>query len=195
MKKVKVLCVAYNRPIELMQICSCFLVQTNPNWELTIMYDGIIPKQIQDIMNLFGDPRIYFTHSEKRNERWGHPNRKIMLQSTDGSSEDYILLTNEDNYYVPIFVDAMLRNAKENVGIVMCDTVHSYSSYTPHISELRECGIDMGAFVVRGDIAKAVGFKHEHFSADGRYAEECGEYCRKNGLEILHVNHLLFVHN
>ena len=192
--KLQVLCVAYNRPIELMELCLCFLRQTNPNWELTIMYDGVVPKQIQDIMNLFGDERIHFTHSEKRNQLWGHPNRKTMLEALQCDPGDFVLMTNDDNVYVPIFVDVMLE-AANNAGIVMCDTLHSYTRYTPHISELRECGIDMGAFIVRADVAKAVGFNHTHFSADGRYAQECGAYCKKIDLPIRHVKHLLFIHN
>ena len=192
--KLQVLCVAYNRPIELMELCICFLRQTNPNWELTIMYDGVVPKQISDIMGLFGDERIHFMHSPTRNGNYGHPNRKTMLEGLQCDSNDFVLMTNDDNVYVPIFVDVML-GATESAGVVMCNTLHSYTKYLPHISELRECGIDMGAFIVRADVAKSVGFNHIHFSADGKYAEECGLYCKEKGLGIKHVQHLLFIHN
>lgn len=192
--KLQVLCVAYGRSIELMELCISFLRQTNPNWELTIMYDGPVPKQIQDVMALFGDERIHFTHSETRNGLWGHPNRKTLLEALKCDSEDFVLLTNDDNVYVPVFVNVMLGATKDS-GIVMCDTLHSYTGYLPHVSELRECGIDMGAFIVRSDIAKEVGFNHTHFSADGKYAEECGAKCKELGLEIKHVRHLLFIHN
>lgn len=195
MKRLVVLCVAYGRSVELLEICCCFLRQTNPNWDLTIMYDGAVPKQVQDIMNLFDDERIHFTHSETRNQLWGHPNRKTMLENYVQREGDYVLLTNEDNYYVPMFAEVMLSACKEDTGVVMCNTVHSYTGYKAHISELRECGIDMGAFIVRGDVAKAVGFNHTHFSADGRYAEECRDYCTERNLGVMHANHLLFVHN
>ena len=192
--KLYIKAVAYDRPIQMMNLCGMFLVQTNPNWDLTIMYDGYPPKQVQDIMSLFADERIHFTHSGTRNGKWGHPNRKFMLQTLEDDKDSYVLLTNDDNMYVPVFVEAMLSACKEDVGLVFCDTLHSYIGYSVNKSKLRENFIDMGAFIVRCDIAKSVGFNHEHFSADGRYAEECGSYCAKNEIGIRYIDRPLFIH-
>ena len=193
-QKLHVLCVAYGRPIHLMNICGIFLVQTNPNWELTIMYDGKPPESIAGIMDLYNDPRITFTHSERRKQKWGHPNRKTMLEQVKANDDDIILLTNEDNMYVPIFVEAMLKTAKEGVGFVMCDILHNYEDYKVMEVKLKENYIDMGCFCVRADVAKKVGFNHVNFSADGRYAEDCAKYCKEKKLEILHIQRPLFIH-
>jgi hypothetical protein len=53
----------------------------------------------------------------------------------------------------------------------------------------------MGAFIVRADIAKENGFNHDHFSADGTYAEECARSCQRRGASIKKVNKAIFVHN
>lgn len=193
-RKIHVLCVAYERPIELISICCQFLVQTNPNWELTIMYDGKPPDEVVSNMSLFKDRRIHFRHSKERNGEWGHPNRDLMLKQVRSKKNDFILLTNDDNMYVPIFIDAMFSVINDNVGFVMCDVLHSYIGFKVMKTELKENHIDMGSFIVRSDIAKEVGFKHRNFSADGKYAEECGKSCYDNKLEILHVENPLFIH-
>lgn len=192
--KLYIKAVAYDRPIQMMNLCGMFLIQNNPNWDLTLMYDGYPPKQVHDIMSLFADERIHFTHSGSRNGKWGHPNRKAMIQSLEPDADSYVLITNDDNMYVPIFVDAMLSACKSDVGMVFCDTLHSYTGFTHTKSQLKENFIDMGAFIVRCDIAKEVGFNHEHFSADGRYAEECAKYCSDREIGIRYIDRPLFIH-
>lgn len=192
---IKVICVAYERPIELMILIGCFLVQMNPNWELYIIYDGQVPETIAKIMNIYNDKRIHFAHTETRNEGWGHPNRKIALDSLEGNKEDYVLITNDDNYYVPTFVDQMLKNAGENIGIVYCDCVHSYDYHNVTRSQLKEKGIDMGAFIVAYNIAKWNSFQYTHISADGAYAEQCRTTCANENFSIVYVPRPLFIHN
>ena len=88
--KLHVLMVAYNRPIELMNSCCLFIRQTNPSWDLRIMHDGVPPKNIIDMMRLFIDKRINFCHSKVRNELWGHPNRKTMLEELKCEDTDFV---------------------------------------------------------------------------------------------------------
>jgi hypothetical protein len=97
--------------------------------------------------------------------------------------------------YVPVFVEKMLDVVKHNTGIVYCNTVHSHMQYDVHLSELKENFIDIGAFIVRADAAKKTGFNHDHFSADGRYAEECVGTCRAMGLQIIKIHKPYFIHN
>ena len=118
----------------------------------------------------------------------------MMLQSIETTTGDYILLSNDDNYYVPRFVEFMLKNTTGN-GIIYCDTVHSHMEYGYHVSDLKENFIDIGAFIVREDIAKKTGFNYDHFSADGVYAEECYANCKRKGLKALKINKPLFIHN
>ncbi len=193
-KILHILCVAYKRPIGIMNICCQFLVQTNPNWELTVMYDGPIPQYIQNIMGLFGDKRIQFKNSKNRKGKWGHPNRKTMIEELSCDKNDLVLLTNEDNMYVPIFVDAILGVMTKKSGMIMCNLLHSYKDFKVMEVKLKENYIDLGCFAVRSVIAKSIGFNFRHISADGRYAEECALYCKENNLEILHIKEPLFIH-
>jgi hypothetical protein len=195
MKKLHTLMVAYRRPIELMTSCGLFLRQTNPNWDLKIIHDGVPPKQVSDIMNLFGDERIKFNYSKTRNSFWGHPNRKKMLEDLVCEDTDFVLMTNDDNIIVPNFIEQMLGVTTEKTGFVMCDMVHSYCFYDYFKTQLKVGFIDMGAFIVRADVAKAVGFNHiNEFVADGLYAVECGTYCVEHNLDILHIEKPLFIH-
>jgi hypothetical protein len=171
-------------------------MQTNPNWKLHIIYDGPAPDQILSIMeSLMKDSRIRFYQSPERYQRYGHPNRRIMLQTIECSSKDFILLTNDDNYYVPRFVEFMFKEVIFNTGIIYCDTVHSHMDYRLHTSELKENFIDLGAFIVRADVAKETGFLYDHFSADGRYAEDCVATCQRRHLKSVKIKKPLFVHN
>ncbi len=198
-----VIVIAYERPIPLRGLIDSFLVQTCQAYCLYIIHDGEPSKQIKDLIKSYGDPlyseflpRIKFIWSPTRVQNYGHPNRKWGIKRLIGQNDDYVLLTNDDNYYVPTFVGQMLNAGKElSVGITMCDTIHSHLGHIVHESILIEGGIDMGAFIVRYPIAKAVGFNHIHMSADGRYAVECGNYCRSHGLSIIHTHRPLFIHN
>ena len=198
--KIHIICVAYERPIPLQILIGSFIVQTNPNWVLHIVYDGPAPQEILDIVALFTkDKRVRFYESPERYQNYGHPNRKTMLQTIVTEPGDFILMTNDDNYYVPVFVEYMIavrrQRSGQRAGIIYCNTVHSHAGYDVHNSELHENCIDMGAFMVREDIAKITGFNHIHFSADGTYAEECMRTCLKNRLKAVKINKPLFIHN
>jgi hypothetical protein len=200
MPKIHCICVAYERYEPLEILIRCFLIQTCPDWVLHIVYDGPAPQRIMDIIEPFThgnrkDDRIHFYQSDERYQNYGHPNRRSMLQSIKCDTKDFILLSNDDNYYVPVFIEKMIEVAKPNTGIIYCNTVHSHMQYDINVSELKENFIDIGAFIVRSDVAKATGFNHDHFSADGRYAEECAGTCRARGLQITKIHKPYFIHN
>lgn len=193
--KLKVICVAYERPNQLLGLIASFVVQTDPRWELNIIYDGPVPDEINRVKKVIQDKRIFFANTETRNAKFGHPNRRAALESLIAEDSDYVLMTNDDNYYAPTFVAQMLKNCNDNIGMVYCDTIHSYQSHDVTRSFLFENGIDMGAFIVRFNIAKEIGFKHDHFSADGTYCTECRRMCASHGYSIVQVPRPLFVHN
>jgi hypothetical protein len=194
---IHVIMVAYERYTPLEIAVRSFMVQSNPDWVLHVVYDGQAPQGILDIVNplIQRDGRIHFYQSAERYQAYGHPNRRSMLQSIQCSPTDFVLMTNDDNYYVPKFIEWMLKFVDRTVGLVYCDTVHSHMEYDLHRSEIKENFIDIGAFIVRADVAKQTGFNHDHFSADGVYAEECAATCRGKGLRLVKVAKPLFVHN
>jgi len=139
--------------------------------------------------------RIKLYHSKDREGNYGHPNRKAMLEKIQCKPDDFILMTNDDNYYIPDFVKRVLEGATKTVGIIYWDMLHNYYNYDVLNTEIAVNKIDMGAFAVRADIAKAVGFNSMKFEADGIYAVECLRYCESKGLRSIKIKGVLFVHN
>lgn len=184
------------RPVPMRILIDCFLVQTNPNWELFIIHDGVGSKEVRAVgYNYADDPRIRYFESFKRRGQYGHPNRKVFLQNTEVATDEFLLLTNDDNMYCPVYVEYMLNAIKPNTGMVYCDTVHSHFKYDVLKTKIAVDHIDIGSFIVRADIAKAVGFNHFEFNGDGMYAVECRDACLAKGLTIEYVPKAIFIHN
>jgi GT2 family glycosyltransferase len=193
--KIHVIAVAYRRPEPLEILVKSFRVQTNKNWTLRIIHDGPPLDGMEEFCESLKDPRIEFDYTKNVNGFFGHVNRSMMLQNTEAESGDYVLITNDDNYYVPLFIEIMLEMCNPKVGFVFCNTVHNYMRYDVLQTQIRVGRIDMGSFIVRVDVAKAVGFNHTVEVADGIYAEECAAECRKRGLMIVGIPKPLFIHN
>lgn len=197
---IHVIVVAYQRYEPLEILIRSFLIQTNPNWVLHIIHDGPSPQRILDIIGIFidgarKDERIHFYESKERYEKYGHPNRRSMLQEIQADQKDFILMTNDDNYYICRFVEFFLKEVRPNTGMVYCNTLHSLTEYVIHNSTIGQGGIDMGAFIVRADVAKETGFNHDDAQADGFYAGECLARCQRKGLIAVKIEKALFVHN
>lgn len=204
---LRIIAVTFNQVAELTVFCSSLILQTNPDWELLLIHDGPIPEPVKKIMSIYNDPRIRMINSEIRHNDYGHSNRRLGLNMIDGIEDDYVYITNADNYVVPTFIEQMLGATKymringqgmmeeARVGIVYCDTVHSHYGHALHKSALKEGGLDMGSFIVRYDIAKSVGFTWTHYSADGAYAEAAKNKCDAMGIEYRYIPKPLFVHN
>ncbi len=196
MSTLHVICTVFGRAITLRRLIDCFILQTDPNWELHIIHDGPPPREIPAVMSLYRDERIHYEETPQVNGFWGHPNRKIMLHKLLFNRTDFVLMTNDDNIYAPVFVAEMLKKGRrgETVGMVYCDTIHSYLDYNILKTQLKVNYIDMGSFIVRVDVAKKVGFNHTHLSADGTYAVSCAEHCRSVRLACLPIPKALFIH-
>lgn len=197
MGTIKVIVVAYRRTLPLRILIDSFRVQTDKRWELHVIHDGEVPTDVKRIFDTYAglEPQITFYRSECRKGNYGHPNRRLMLEKIDIEENDFILLTNDDNYYVPEFVNYCHSHMTKTVGMIYFDMLHNYYSYDVLKTRPLINNIDMGAFIVRGSIAKKVGFKSDKYEADGIYCVACANYCRKNSFEIVKVPGILFVHN
>ena len=193
MDTLKILVVAYQRVLPLQIMIDCFRVQTDPRWEMHIIHDGPAPEEVKNIIP--DDPRINFYETKQRMKNWGHPNRRYLLNNVPAKIDDFILITNDDNYYVPTYVQYMRAAANTGVGIVYNDCLHNYYSYDVLKSKMQTNHIDMGSFIVRQDVAKSVGFTSDAFHADGIYAEACAGYCNTHSLSIKYIPKSLFIHN
>lgn len=193
--KLKVMSVAYERPVPMRILIDCFLVQTSLNWELNIVHDHKASEEVWKTVSLYDDPRIVFKESPERYGTYGHPNRKAYLEQIKPSKDEFILLTNDDNYYVPTMVSEVLTKCDPSVGMIYFDTVHSHFNYNVLKTKVQVDHIDVGAFVVRADVAKKVGFTNFAFNGDGYYACACADQCKRQGLRTVYIPKPLFVHN
>ena len=195
MNTLHIICTVFHRCITLRRLIDCFILQTSQNWVLHIVHDGPAPEGIKAVMALYNDPRIQYEETAQVNGKWGHPNRQMMIKKMILNHRDYLLITNDDNLYVPEFINYMLKKAGgSTAGMVYCDTVHSYMGYDVLKTQVRQNYIDMGSFIVRMDVAKRVGFNHFHEAADGTYAERCASFCKAGRLAVLYISKPLFIH-
>ena len=98
------------------------------------------------------------------------------------ASGDYLVLTNDDNYYVPKFIENRHRADPEDrhPDVVYFDMIHSHNKpggrqQTPYClfkTEYKRQNIDMGAAVVRTELARIAGFRDKSHDGDATYFEE-----------------------
>lgn len=193
--KLHVIATVYNRADPIKQLIYNMICQTNANWNLHVVQDGSEFQETKMFIKSLKDPRITFTSTKKVNGHFGFPNRNMMLKKIKGEPGDFVLHTNDDNQYLPVFVDIFLRNCNDKTGFIFCNTMHSYFHYEILHTRIQVGNIDMGSFIVRLDVARATGFSALHDCADGVYAEECAAECRRQGLDIKMIPKTLFIHN
>ena len=186
---VEFLISTYNRNNLLRCILASLVAQSDDDWVAHVIIDNP-DSLVEGIMKQsINDDRIRYTRLEERYNDWGHTPHQLYKQKCNA---DYIVMTNDDNYYTPNFVKELKIAAESHPGMIYCDMVHSHYNYqyfkcTPVIN----C-IDMGAFATRTDLAKEI-ILTTTFAADGIFVED---FKRKFPLEsLVKINKILFVHN
>jgi hypothetical protein len=180
-------------------ILKCFInsikSQNNNNWRLFLIHDGKNDELRLDLENngyLTGN--VIFVEYPERTNYYGHILRKWALENL--VTNEYVLITNGDNYYVPIMVDEVLG---KNEDFIYFDLVHSHENISNHNKSsyghmktiLSISNIDMGCVVVRSEIAKSVGFNSTGYAADWDYFNKILE----QNPSIVKIDKILFVHN
>lgn len=185
----------YNRTDLLMTCISSIVSQTNPNWKIHVVVDGS-PSHIKDEINKIEqyyqlDNRIRFTYLTERYNDWGHTPRNIGLEQ---ATEDWVVMTGEDNYYTPVFVDEMLKGST-NAHFVFCSMVHNWVSreYIPVDCKVEYGKIDIGCFMVRTNMAQKLKLDTKINQADWFFVEDFMN--KYPGARYNKVNKILYVHN
>jgi len=179
----------YNRINPLHSILASLVAQTNDNWIATIVVDDVENDIVKNIVSKFDTDKIKYIFTDQRYNDWGHTPREIGKQQAIG---DYIIMTGDDNYYVPVFIDELMKVISEKPAMIYWDMVHNHYDYSyfrcsPYVSH-----IDMGAFATRKDIAQQIELG-KGYAADGYYVRDiCDKFPNE---KIVKIEKVLFVHN
>ena len=198
--ELEVIVVSYHRVPQLRALIYSLLAQTSKDFAIHVIHDGrdeVTKSAITTICNENPDVSIRYSESTQRFNDYGHSLRSIGLQESTGR---YTLLTNDDNYYVPTFIEEMLKAGKESrAEIVFCNMVHNHVfedlpnpiGYQVLVTEPKLNRIDMGAFIFETKIGKKVGFNSRLFEADWDFFEGL----IRSGASYKKIEKVLFVHN
>lgn len=191
--------VAYQRYKQLACLIHSLQAQTMTDFHLAISHDGPDANMNAMLLKMSQETELSFEYnfSTVRYNDYGHSLREIAINDC---KTEYLLLTNDDNYYVPTFVELMMTVIeRDHLDMILCDMIHSHDrpggrpigSYSAFITEPSMQNIDIGCFIVRAKYAKRVGFRDKGFNGDGIFVEDLISL----GLQWGKIDKFLFVHN
>ena len=170
--KVAIISTAFNR---YPQIIPSLICQTHKNWELYLVHDGIT-HVVRHYANAFKDPRVIYSENNTTLGNYGHITRQNVLRDMKNklyaTDCDYVVITNEDNYLAPIFLEKMIGGFKSNTIATYCSMVHNYFGYKAIDTKLEMGHIDSSAVMIKKDIACDVGWNSMIHSADWVFFKE-----------------------
>ena len=194
-KSVDIISVTYGQNENLKCFINSIKCQKNNNWRLFIIHDGLNGELHKDLeTNGYLTENVNFIEFPDRTQNYGHKLRKWGLENL--VENEYVLITNGDNYYTPNMIDEVLNNDSD---IIFFNCVHSHKNKTNHNNssygfmncEFKQSKIDMGCVVVKSSIAKKVGFNSISYSADWDYFSELLNHTSS----LNKIDKVLFVHN
>lgn len=161
----------------------CMQRQRYESWELVFVTDG--PNDAaRAVVEGAADARVKLVETERALGRWGHPYRQRGIEACSG---EYLGLSNDDNYYVPGYLEQMVNALqREDADLVQCAMLHSYSAW-----DVLEPGFDLGSWIARSELVRATPWSGDDFFYDGEYLGRLKAGARR----IATVARPLFVHN
>lgn len=199
--ELTIVCVAYKRYQNIPVLIHCLLAQTVQNFKLLILHDGY-DQEMDELLSQYKSrhPQLLdYAFTQVRHNDYGHTLRELGIQMTQ---TPFLLLTNDDNYYCPVFVEKMFQAlSAHQADLVLCDMIHSHNNpgghAQPPYSLLKTAPqpglIDIGCFIVKTELAKGVGFVDKGHDGDATFFMDL---LRTNpAIRIAKVNQVLFVHN
>ena len=201
-KKIKIVAASYLNDDEkniykTKYFINSLLSQTFDNFELIIVHDGkVFNRSILDKIKCeLSDSRITFVETEERLGKYGYPHRKKYAFLDENF--DYLIYTNDDNFYTPHTLEFLMHVFyKTSCMIAYMNMLSHHTRYTKisGINFIRE-QIDLGAFAMKKNIAKAIDFKlyDDCHLADARFIEDICKVVDKSN--IYGIEHILYIHN
>ena len=169
----------------------CMDAQRYSNWEVIVTTDGPASYDIRALVES-ATPAVRLVETSERLGQWGHPWRQngldVALRSFGG---DYICMSNDDNYYVPSYLELMALELDRGADLVLCDQLHAYRGWQWQRTEPRCGSCDLGCFMAKRELVAQVKWPGNDFAADGRFVEELAAKAGK----VAHVDRPLFIKN
>jgi hypothetical protein len=178
--RLTIFCVAYRRYEAIPILIHSMMCQTFKDFKLVVIHDGE-DDRMKEILTSFAlryPESFTFIFTRERHNDYGHSLRQIGVELCES---EFYMSTNDDNYYVPVFLEEMFKKAdSEALDLILCDMVHSHNhpggrpqgSYNAFATEPRTNAVDIGCFIVKTKLAKAVGFRDKSFGGDGTFVDD-----------------------
>lgn len=181
----------WERPEQLKLILQSLMVQTNSNWKAHVVIDGLTNEYFAVKEMYQNEERVRFSHVDGPNNDWGHTARNYGL---DNATEEFIVMTGDDNYYVPTFVENFLKVGNTGKDLVYCDLVHDLKNdgYLPMKSKIAEGYIDIGNFMTRRSIIGDLRLITNSYQADYKFVNYLNKH-KTN--KVAKIDKILYVHN
>ena len=182
----------YNSPNKLLCILYSLITQTNPNWKAHVVIDNSSTLLFDKIIDFVKDDRIKFTSINGPHNDLGHTPRNYGLET---SSEEWIVMTGDDNYYIPTFVNEIYNVIEESTKFVYCDMIHNGYDYKHFNTHHSSHHIDIGNMIMRTNLAKQIKLDTTRLDADGVFCNDyISKFCKEENT-IKKINKILYVHN
>jgi predicted protein tyrosine phosphatase len=148
------------------------------NWELVLVSDGPMMYELTT-----KDPRVRLVVTPESRGCWGHPYRQLGIDAARG---DWIGLTNDDNYYVPGYLEQMMLAVEDGAELVLCQMLHSNAGWLPIAA-----GSDLGCFLAKAELVRRVPFDGTEYQYDRVYIQKLVDLSASTAV----VDRPLFIHN
>jgi hypothetical protein len=145
------------------------LRQRHKNWEVVGVTDGPCPDVEEDryVREKFIDTgRLRLVRMDKHKGNWCHHYRQLALQECLGK---YVTMSNDDNLYVPGFMEQMVLELEDGADLVLCHHLHSYYGWSHTGVSLDQGSNDLGCWMARADLIRACPWSGTGHQADGAY--------------------------
>lgn len=191
----------YNRPDYLAILLWSIKNQTSKDWEVIVMDEG----ENQSVVDMANDKRIKRYTFERIEMTDGRGSCGILPKNAGVkyAKGEYLCFPSEDTYYVPIFVEEMLKQS-ENLDIVMCNFLYGVNEWKnkpqnysviqayPSVGSIDTCNyIIKPKIYLKYPFTKFISNKIQLGFADGLVPKTAVE----NGASWKAINQVLVVHN
>ena len=172
--------------------------QTYDNWEVILVHDGANPHHEMRLNEFLIDKRFKYISTPQRYGFWGHMGRSL---GTNFSTGEWIIHSNDDNYFVPIMLEEIVNAINNNpeVNFVYWDMIlgkyhnqhsHNKKDYGHFVPRIQHSYIDWGQFTTKKSIISKHSIQCKEAAADGDLVESM-----KHELNPFYIDKVLFVHN